>query len=66
MDTTLYHQTLKAMQDSGANKDYCYGWASGALGNPAREEQRATEAYTTGYEHGSTGVTDAWQSWVNQ
>lgn len=52
------------MQDSSVDKDYAYGWASGALGNPAREEQRVTEAYTAGYEDGSTGATDNWQKWV--
>jgi len=66
MDKSQYHQTLKSMQDSSVDPDYAYGWASGALGNPAREEQRVTESYTAGYEDGSNGVTDDWQKWVSK
>lgn len=64
MDKSLYHQTLKSMHDSAVDKDYAYGWAGGVLGNPAREEQRITEAYTAGYEDGSNGITDNWKKWV--
>ncbi len=64
MDKSLYHQTLKSMQESSVDEDYAYGWAGGALGNPAREEQRITEAYSAGYEDGSNGNTDNWQKWV--
>ena len=66
MEQSLYHSTLKAMQEAGASQAYCHGWASGALGNPELEEQRVTEDYTAGYEDGKNGVTDAYQQWVKK
>jgi len=46
--------------------DYYHGWASGALGNTALEEQRVTEGYTAGYEDGSSGTTDAYSKWLKK
>lgn len=66
MDKSIFHATLKAMQDAGVARQYSHGWASGVLGNPALEPQRVTEAYTAGYEDGSNGVTDAFKTWVDQ
>lgn len=63
MDKATYHSTLKKMQEAGANPEYCHGWASGALGNPELEEQRVTDAYTAGFEHGGQGVVDGYKEW---
>ena len=64
MNTELYHSTLKAMQDAGADPNYVHGWATGALGNPPLEEQRITDAYTAGVEDGENGVTDGFSQWL--
>lgn len=66
MDKTLYHATLKLMQEAGAAKAYMHGWASGALQNPELEEQRVTDAYTAGYEDGQNAVTDGYKNWIVQ
>lgn len=66
MDKILYHATLKLMQEAGAAKAYTHGWASGALKNPALEEQRITDAYTAGYEDGENAITDAYVNWIEQ
>ncbi len=66
MEQSLYHSTLKAMHEAGVSDAYCHGWASGALGNPALEEQRVTEDYTAGYEDGKNGQTDGYQRWIQQ
>jgi len=65
MENTTYFETLKTMQDGGASTDYWNGWASGALGNPAREEQRVSDAYTAGYADGTSNNTTGWKSWVD-
>jgi len=54
------------MHDAGVADDYYHGWASGALGNTALEEQRVTEGYTAGYEDGSSGTTDAYKKWLKK
>ena len=64
MDKSLYYATLKAMADAGVSNAYYHGWASGALGNPALEEQRVTEGYTAGYEHAQAGVLDGYNDWI--
>jgi len=48
------------MHEAGVSNEYYHGWASGALGNPELEEQRITEDYTTGYEHGKTGNVEGY------
>lgn len=65
MDKSLYHSTLKTMQEAGAQKAYCHGWATGALGNTPLEEQRITDAYTAGVEHGENAVTDGYKKWLD-
>jgi len=64
MEKSLYHSTLKTMHDAGVHKQYCHGWATGALGNPPLEEQRITEAYTAGVEDGESGNTKGYQKWI--
>ncbi len=65
MDKSNYHTTLKAMYDAGVNSAYYHGWASGALGNPPLEEQRVTDGYTAGYEHGKEGNTEGYKDWLD-
>jgi len=65
MDKEIYHATLKLMNQAGVNKEYCHGWATAALGNPALEEQRVTDAYTAGFEHGEQGIVDQYQEWTS-
>lgn len=60
----MYHATLKKMQEAGASAEYCHGWASGALGNTALEEQRVTDDYTAGYEDGKNGDAEAYKNWI--
>lgn len=64
MDKSAYHATLKTMQDAGVDPRYCHGWASGALANTPLEEQRISDAYTAGYEHGEAGDTDGYKDWI--
>ncbi len=64
MDKANYHSTLKAMFEAGVSDAYYHGWASGALGNPLLEEQRITEDYTAGYEHGKEGDSEGYKSWI--
>jgi len=64
MDKTEYHSTLKAMHEAGVSDAYYHGWASGALENPLLEEQRITEAYTAGYEHGQSGNLEGYKDWI--
>jgi len=64
MDKNTYHETLKAMHEAGVSKAYYHGWATGALDNPELEEQRITEDYSAGYEHGKNAVTDGYKEWI--
>ncbi len=66
MDKATYHATLKAMNEAGVDNAYCHGWATAVLDNPAIEEQRITEAYTAGYDHGKEEVTDGYKDWIVQ
>ena len=54
------------MYDAGVNSAYYHGWASGALGNPPLEEQRVTDGYTAGYEHGKEGNTEGYKDWLEK
>lgn len=63
MDKTL-HDTSRKMEEAGTDSDYVIGWQSGYLHNPRREEQRAGEAYTAGYDDGLSGRTDGYSSWA--
>ena len=59
----VYNETIDQLEKLGIDKDYIQGWAGGYLGNPQREEQRVTDAYTAGYEDGQSGVTDKAMNW---
>lgn len=54
----VYYKTVDELEKSGVDRDYILGWVGGFLGNPPREEQRATEAYLAGYEDGTQRTTD--------
>lgn len=57
MDKT-YYDTVDQLEKAGVSREYILGWMGGYLGNPDREEQRVTEAYTAGYEDAQNGNTD--------
>lgn len=62
MDKT-YYETFDALEKKGVDPEYIQGWVAGYLSNPAREEQRVTDAYQAGYEDGQGGVTDHADAW---
>jgi hypothetical protein len=64
MEKSNYHAALKLMHEAGVNRAYYHGWASGVLGNPLLEEQRVTDAYTAGFEHGQEGDLDGYKAWL--
>lgn len=66
MDKEKYHSTLKTMHECGVDKAYYHGWASGALGNTLLEEQRVTDGYTAGYEHGKEGNLEGYKDWIEK
>jgi hypothetical protein len=61
MDKT-YYETVNQLETLNINREYILGWMGGYLGNPAREEQRVTEAYTAGYEDGQNQTTASAES----
>lgn len=62
MDKT-YYETVDRLERLGVDWEYIQGWVGGYLGNPKREEQRLTEAYSAGYEDGCNKSTDHASSW---
>ena len=54
-----YYETVDKLEKMGIDPDYIQGWMGGFLGNPAREEQRVTEAYEAGYEDGRNHGTES-------
>lgn len=54
----MYYETITKLESMGVDPEYINGWAGGFLHNPEREEQRATEAYSAGYEDGSNKTID--------
>ena len=63
MINTVYYETIDKLEKMGVNPDYVQGWAGGFLGNPEREEQRVTDAYSAGYEDGQNQTTDSAADW---
>ena len=53
-----YYETIDGLEKSGVCREYILGWMGGYLGNPSREEQRVTEAYSVGYEDAQNQSTD--------
>jgi hypothetical protein len=62
MDKT-YYETVNTLEQMGADREYIQGWIGGYLGNPKREEQRITEAYTAGYADGQSKSTENAAAW---
>ena len=60
---TVYYETIDKLEKMGVNPDYLQGWVGGFLGNPQREEQRVTEAYSAGYEDGQNKTIDSAADW---
>ena len=60
---TVYYETSDKLEKMGVNPDYLQGWVGGFLGNPQREEQRVTEAYSAGYEDGQIKTIDSAAEW---
>ena len=60
---TVYYETIDKLEKMGVSTDYVQGWAGGFLGNPEREEQRVTDAYSAGYEDGQNHTTDNAADW---
>ena len=58
-----YREMTKKMEAANTNPEYVLGWQGGYLSHPPREEQRATDAYTAGYEDGKSKAMDKYQSW---
>ena len=59
----VYYETIERLEKMGANPDHVQGWVGGFLGNPQREEQRVTEAYSAGYEDGQNKTIDSAADW---
>ena len=58
-----YYETIDKLEKMDVNPDYVQGWVGGFLGNPQREEQRVTEAYSAGYEDGQNKTIDSAADW---
>lgn len=54
-----YYETVDRLEKMGVDRDYIIGWMGGFMGNPPREEQRVTDAYSAGYEDGRNHNTDS-------
>jgi hypothetical protein len=56
---TMYYETVDKLEKMGVDREYIQGWMGGFLGNPSREEQRVTPAYSAGYEDGQNQTIDS-------
>ena len=62
MDQT-YRDITRKLEQAGVNPEYLLGWQGGYLGHPKREEQRLSEAYEAGYEHGAAHDDASYADW---
>ncbi|MDJ0958262.1 MAG: hypothetical protein QNI91_15450 [Arenicellales bacterium] len=65
MTDNFYYETIDKLEKMNVEREYIQGWIGGYLGNPEREEQRITEAYTAGYADGQKKEitkADAWKT----
>ncbi|MDA9982276.1 hypothetical protein N9H39_05985 [Gammaproteobacteria bacterium] len=58
-----YYETVDNLEKLNVDRDYILGWIGGYLRNPHREEQRVTEAYTSGYADGESKQTTHADNW---
>jgi len=63
MDAT-YHDFVVEMESKNVDAEYIQGWQGGYVCNPEREEQRVTEAYSAGYEHGQEKKMDGYSDFM--
>ncbi len=59
----FYRDAIAKMEKAPVDPEYVLGWQGGYLSHPKREEQRATEAYTAGYEDGRAKNADNFEKW---
>ncbi len=59
-----YYRAVDEMERLKVRRDYLLGWIGGYLGNPKLEEQRVTEAYEAGYEHGADRDRSHFSEWI--
>jgi hypothetical protein len=62
MDKT-YYEAVSKLEQTGTDREYIQGWIGGYMGNPKREEQRITAAYTAGYADGQNKTTENAAAW---
>ena len=60
----FYYDAVDKMDKAGVDWEYIQGWIGGYLGNPEREEQRVTDAYSAGYQDGQERNADNFDSWT--
>ena len=58
-----YRETTRKLEQAGVHPDYLIGWQGGYLRHPKREEQRLSEAYEAGYEHGAAHDDQSFGDW---
>jgi hypothetical protein len=63
---TPYYDAIDRMEKKKVDPEYVYGWASGFLHNPKREQQRVSEAYDAGYAHGMEKNTGGFEAWIRK
>ncbi|MBZ0071074.1 MAG: hypothetical protein WCY26_01165 [Thiohalobacteraceae bacterium] len=61
-----YYEAIDKMEKAGVDRDYIVGWAGAYNQNPPREEQRASDAYTAGYEKGKARDASGFEAWVKK
>ena len=61
---STYYETVNQLENMGVDPDYLQGWVGGYLGNPQREEQRVSTAYSVGFEDGQNQTTDHAADWA--
>ena len=61
-----YRDGCRKLEQAGVDIEYLLGWQGGYLGHPKREEQRVTDAYDAGYEHGEAHDTESYQNWLKK
>ena len=59
----IYYDTIENLENLNTDREYINGWIGGFLGNPLREEQRITDAYTAGYGDGREKITEHASTW---
>lgn len=61
-----YRDTTRTLEQAGVHPEYLLGWQGGYLGHPKREEQRTSDAYEAGYEHGQARDDTGYRDWCGK